>query len=425
MLQVASESAPAGRLPDAPIVATEAPLLERYLDLRHRTEALAKGLSADDCQVQGMADASPVKWHLAHTSWFFETFLLSPQPGYAPFDAHYAALFNSYYQGLGAPRPRAARGLWSRPTLAEVRRYRAHVDAAMATLLQREPAPGLLDLGLAHEQQHQELILTDVKYALWCSPLQPAYRSGPLPARLAPLPARWIERPGVLVEIGADMDGFAFDNERPRHRHWCDAHALASRTVTNGEYLDFIRDRGYETPALWVSDGWALVQREGWNRPLYWNEDLESHFTLRGVQLLDLGEPVCHLSWYEADAYARWAGARLPREQEWEAAAAAWPVLGQFAESGRLHPRAASSASPEFFGNVWEWTASPYVAYPGYRAPAGALGEYNGKFMCNQMVLRGGSCATPAGHSRASYRNFFPPHARWQFSGLRLARDLP
>jgi ergothioneine biosynthesis protein EgtB len=301
------------------------------------------------------------------------------------------------------------------------------VDAAMERLLAAPPAgelPARVALGLHHEQQHQELLLTDLKHLLAQNPLRPAYRPGPLPEQPRALPARWIERPGVLVEIGHPGGGFGFDNECPRHRVWLDPHALASRPVTNGEYQAFIRDGGYRNPLLWLADGWDAVRAGHWQRPLYWNEAGDALFTLRGEQPLEPDAPACHLSYYEADAYARWAGARLPREAEWEAAAAAWPVEGNFADSGALHPRAAAPEAPAFFGNVWEWTASAYAAYPGYRPGAGALGEYNGKFMCNQFVLRGGSCASPAGHLRASYRNFFPPQARWQFSGVRLAKDL-
>jgi ergothioneine biosynthesis protein EgtB len=425
MLQARSETE---ILPEtAPATPVRPDLRARYAAVREFTYALCEGVTVDDCQVQSMPDASPVKWHLAHTTWFFETFVLAGVRDYRTPCPEYAVLFNSYYEAVGPMHPRPRRGLLSRPTLDEVRAYRAHVDAAMERLFDAGPdadARERIELGLQHEQQHQELILTDLKHAHSGNPLQPAYRAGALPPPAPAVPARWLERPGVLVEIGHGGDGFAFDNERPRHRVWLDGHALASRSVTCGEYRDFIRDGGYTRPALWLADGWALAQAEGWRRPLYWSADHDRVFTLRGARPLDPDEPLCHVSYYEADAYARWAGARLPREAEWEAAAAAWPVAGNFADSGLLHPRAAGDAGPDFFGNVWEWTASAYTAYPRYRPPAGALGEYNGKFMCNQMVLRGGSCASPADHLRATYRNFFPPHARWQFSGLRLARDL-
>ena len=403
-------------------------LAERHAAVRGVTTDLCQGLSADDCQAQSMADASPVKWHLAHTTWFFETFVLAGVAHYRPFRAEFTALFNSYYHSVGAQHPRGQRGLLTQPSLDEVRAWRGHVDAAMRHLLEDRPDPLLLDrleLGLQHEQQHQELILTDLKHLFAANPLKPAYRAGALPAQPAALPARWLERPGVLVEVGHPGGGFGFDNEFPRHRAWLDAHALASRPVNNGEYLAFIRDGGYREPRLWLADGWDAAQTGGWTRPRYWNEACDALYTLRGEQVLSPDEPACHLSYYEADAYARWAGARLPREEEWEAAAAAWPVRGNFLDSGALHPRASDPERPAFFGNVWEWTASSYAAYPGYRAAGGALGEYNAKFMCNQYVLRGGSCVSSADHLRPSYRNFFPPQARWQFSGLRLAKDLP
>jgi ergothioneine biosynthesis protein EgtB len=310
-----------------------------------------------------------------------------------------------------------------------VRAWRARVDEAVVGLLERAPLARELsdriELGLQHEQQHQELLLTDLKHLLAHHPQRPAYRPAlapPAPAGSRPL--RWTEHPAALAEIGHPGDGFGFDNESPRHRVWLDGYVLATRPVTNGEYADFIRDGGYRKPLLWLAEGWDAVQAGGWQGPLYWNDAGDALFTLRGEQPLRSEDPVCHLSYFEADAYARWAGARLPREAEWEAAAAAWPVHGNFVESGALHPRAGPTEAPAFYGDVWEWTASAYAAYPGFRARGDALGEYNGKFMCNQLVLRGGSCVSPAGHLRASYRNFFPPHARWQFSGLRLARDL-
>ncbi len=422
---------------------------ERYARVRAASLALCEPLDAEDCVAQSMPDASPAKWHLAHTTWFFERFVLRERlDGYVPLDPSFDYLFNSYYDAVGPRHARPQRGLLTRPSLAAVREYRAHVDAAMAELFDAEagaartararaaasaavPLGEVLALGLAHEEQHQELIVTDVKHLLSCHPDWPAYRRAPARDASAarqgpPAPAlRWHERPAGLVMIGAPADGFAFDNERPRHRVWLEAHAIASRPATNAEFLDFVRDGGYARPELWLSDGWATAQAQGWVRPLYWHEDLASEFTLAGRQPLDPVRPVCHLSYYEADAYARWSGARLPTEAEWEALAATAPVRGHFADAGDLHPRAAEEdALAQLYGDVWEWTASPYVAYPGFATAPGALGEYNGTFMCNQFVLRGGSCATPPGHVRASYRNFFPPHARWQFAGVRLAKDL-
>jgi ergothioneine biosynthesis protein EgtB len=410
--------------------------------VRRRTEGLAEPLSAEDCQVQSMPDASPTKWHLAHTSWFFETFVLDG----APADPAFAFLFNSYYEAVGPRHPRAARGLLSRPSLDEVRRYRRQVDERMAERLARgvdDDARGRVVLGLAHEEQHQELILTDVKHLLGGSPLRPAYRQrdartarggGP-----APGPLTFVRQPGGLVPIGhaapgASGEPFAFDNEAPRHEVLLRPYALAARLVTAGEYLAFIRDGGYRRPELWLSDGWAELAASGAAAPLYWRVDGDAAwlFTLDGERPLDPAEPVAHVSYYEADAYARWADARLPTEAEWEAAATAAPpaaaAAGNFLESNALHPRAArvdgDGGFTQLFGDAWEWTASAYAPYPGYRAAAGALGEYNGKFMCNQMVLRGGSCLTPRGHVRPSYRNFFSPAARWQMTGIRLARDL-
>jgi ergothioneine biosynthesis protein EgtB len=399
----------------------------RYDEVRALSVRLCEGLNPDDCQAQSMPDASPLKWHLAHTTWFFETFVLAAVPNYRPFRPKFAALFNSYYHSVGAQHPRAQRGLLTRPSLEEVRAWRTYVDDAMRELLEGGATgvlPARIELGLQHEQQHQELMLTDVKHLLSHNPLKPAYRAGALAAQPRAQAARWIERPGVLVETGHDGNGFGFDNEFPRHRVWLDAYAIASRPVTNADYIEFIHDGAYREPLLWLADGWDRVQAEAWDRPLYWSPDLESHYTLRGEQPLVRDAPVCHLSYYEADAYARWAGARLPREAEWEAAAAAWPVAGNFLDSGELHPRTSAADHPGFFGDVWEWTASAYGSYPGYRTDDGALGEYNSKFMCNQFVLRGGSCVSSADHLRPSYRNFFPPHARWQFSGLRLAKDM-
>jgi ergothioneine biosynthesis protein EgtB len=413
-----------------------ASLVGRYTSVRASTEGLCAPLSAEDAALQSMPDASPAKWHLAHTSWFFETFVLRPgMAGYRVFDPGYEMLFNSYYRSVGEPYPRPRRGLLSRPSLEEVLRYRRHVDQAMGELLSAAGRPergellGVVELGLQHEQQHQELLLTDVKHLLYQNPLRPAYRSaGGAPAVSgAARRLDFVGFPGGFAAIGHAGPGFAFDNEGPRHRRWLEPFALATRLVTNGEWMAFIADRGYERPELWLSDGFDAVTGGGWRAPLYWERDGQgfAHFTLEGMQPLRPEEPVCHVSAYEADAFARWAGVRLPGEDEWEVGAADRPVAGNFVESARLGPAAAGPAEPpaQLFGDVWEWTRSPYAAYPGYAPPPGALGEYNGKFMCNQLVLRGGSCATPRSHLRASYRNFFPPGARWQFSGVRLARD--
>jgi ergothioneine biosynthesis protein EgtB len=397
--------------------------LATYRDVRRATVALADGLSAEDVGLQSMPDASPVKWHLAHTSWFFETFVLRPHArGYRALDDRYVTLFNSYYQGVGNAHPRAARGLLSRPTWTEVLAYREHVDAAIEQLDVRDELASLVEIGLNHEQQHQELVLTDLLHAFSCNPTDPVYRTArPHPA-IASAPVRFLDHEGGLVEIGK-RNGFAFDNEGPRHKVWLEPFAIASRLVTVREWIEFIDDGGYHRPELWMSLGWDTRCAHAWEAPLYWRHDGDAWdtFTLAGRTALDLEAPVCHVSWFEADAYARWAGARLPTESEWEHVARDVPVVGNFVERGVLAPRAAEDT--QLFGDVWEWTGSPYVPYPGYVTPFGALGEYNGKFMCNQYVLRGGSCASPASHLRATYRNFFPPEARWQFSGVRLARD--
>ncbi len=400
-------------------------LIERFRQVRALTLELAASLSAEDQQVQAMPDASPTKWHLAHTSWFFETFVLS-RAGLAPFHPRFGYLFNSYYEELGPRHARPERGLLTRPSLTEVHAYRAHVDAAMTALLQSGDArPELVELGLQHEQQHQELILTDIKALLGANPLRPAYLEQPhLPQPAAPL--AWLARPGGLRELGFSGPGFSFDNEGPRHRVYLAPYRMASRTVTCGEYLAFMGDGGYSNPKLWLSDGWAAVQTHGWRAPLYWEEDQDGRwrlYTLGGLREVDPDEPVCHVSCYEADAFARWAGARLPTEAEWEDVAAEQPIAGNLLDARRFHPRAAPPGSTGLFGDVWEWTASSYSGYPGYAPPAGALGEYNGKFMCNQLVLRGGSCATPLSHIRPTSRTFFPAAARWQFSGFRLAKD--
>ena len=409
-----------------------APLAERHSAIRAQSLALAAPLGPEDCAAQSMPDASPVKWHLAHTTWFFETFVLGPHVrDYEPFDASFRVLFNSYYNAVGDKHPRPERGLLTRPTLDTVRDYRAHVDAALAPLLARDgPWTPLIELGLQHEQQHQELIVTDVKHLLSRNPLRPAY----LPAwPLTPVASRrpgWVSHAGGIVDIGHDGRGFAFDNEAPRHRVLLRPFELATHPVTNGEYQAFIGDGGYRRPELWLSLGWDAVVARGWQAPLYWEraEDRWTTFTLRGMAEIDPGAPVTHLSLFEADAYARWAGARLPTEFEWEALARDASIDGNLLESGVLHPLALREATAErtlaqLYGDVWEWTQSSYAAYPGFRVAEGAIGEYNGKFMCSQYVLRGGSCATPRSHVRATYRNFFPPEARWQFSGARLARD--
>ena len=406
-------------------------LPQRFARIRAQTEHLAGGLSAEDCALQSMPDASPVKWHLAHTTWFFETFVLARfRRGYAPFNPVFRVLFNSYYNAVGDKHPRPERGLLSRPDLATVREYRAYVDAAMAGLL-RDPPPGaadLIELGLQHEQQHQELVLTDLKHLFSRNPARPVYHPRWPLTSVKPQPLQWHAYEGGLVGIGHQGDGFAFDNETPRHQAFVAPFALASRPVTYGEFSEFIADGGYRRPDLWLSLGWATVLARGWQAPLYWegNDGAWRAFTLHGMVDIDPHTPVCHLSLFEADAYARWAGARLPTEFEWELAAAALPVAGNFVESGALHPlplRNAECGLAQMFGDVWEWTRSDYGPYPGFQPAAGAVGEYNGKFMCGQHVLRGGSCATPQSHIRATYRNFFPPDARWQFSGIRLARD--
>ena len=414
-------------------MAPHASLLERYRAVRARSEELAAPLSAEDQAIQSMPDASPTKWHLAHTSWFFETFVLEAQvAGYRTFDPAYRVLFNSYYQSVGEQYARAQRGLLSRPSQADVRAYREHVDRCMEGLLEKEPdldasVCDVTTLGLHHEQQHQELILTDAKHLLAQNPLLPAYRVADAPATATSAPLSWVGYAEGLRQIGHAGEGFAFDNEGPVHRVFLAAFELASRPVSNAEWQSFIDAGGYRNPAWWTSDGLAWVQSRGIEAPLYWlrRDGACLVQTLAGPEPLRPEDPVCHVSWYEADAYARYAGARLPTEAEWEVAARALPVAGNLAESGLFLPRAprrAGIAPDQLFGDVWEWTASPYTPYPGFRAPTGALGEYNGKFMANQMIVRGGSCATPVSHIRPTYRNFFYPDARWQFSGLRLAR---
>jgi ergothioneine biosynthesis protein EgtB len=383
---------------------SNAPLPDLLRATRAHSLALAAPLSDEDAQLQSMPDASPAKWHLAHTTWFFETLVLTPHlSGYRIFDERWPRLFNSYYESLGPRHARPQRGLLSRPSLAEVKAYRTHVDAALADLLPHAPAEAcrLIELGCHHEQQHQELLLTDILHAFSCNPLLPAYDAAP-PAKASAPDQAWLHHPGGIVEIGHDGGGFAFDNEGPRHQALVTPFEISNRLVTCGEFADFIDAGGYREPLLWLSDGWAMVQAQGWQRPAYWLPD-GSVFGLHGVQPLDPSAPVMQLSFYEACAFAEWAGARLPTEFEWEAACG---LLG-FAQAA---------------DKAWQWTRSSYAPYPGFKPAAGAVGEYNGKFMVGQQVLRGGSLATPAGHARPSYRNFFPPAARWQFSGVRLAR---
>nr|PZN81503.1 MAG: ergothioneine biosynthesis protein EgtB [Pseudomonadota bacterium] len=412
-------------------------VLACYTRIRAATGLLCRPLAPEDCVVQSMPDASPAKWHLAHTSWFFEEFVLRRFAAqYRLFDERYSFLFNSYYQTVGPMHERPRRGLLSRPTVQEILAYRAHVDEHMHELLARRgehaELADLTTLGLHHEQQHQELLLTDIKHLFSCNPLLPAYSETRAPPRRTSPPLTWHRFDGGLADIGFAGEGFCFDNEMPRHRVFLEPFELASRPVTNEEFREFVLDGGYRRATLWLSDGWTIVQHEGWRHPLYWNDSLDAEFTLSGLRELDPQAPVCHVSYYEADAFARWAEARLPTEQEWEAAAGAVPVSGNFADSAYLHPipaappakENASHALLQIFGDVWEWTASAYAPYPGYAPLPGALGEYNGKFMVNQLVLRGGSCATPPGHARASYRNFLQPAARWQFSGARLARSV-
>lgn len=410
-------------------------LVAQYERVRDRTSAYCSGLSDADMTVQSMEDASPAKWHLAHTTWFFETFILKPHaPDYRVFHEAYDFLFNSYYEAVGARHARPKRGMITRPGKDEILAYRAHVDDAMQRLLANEVEAAvaeLVALGLNHEEQHQELLLTDILHLFAQNPLYPAF-SEPQPLPLQPEvgDAHFIAFDGGIYSVGHGGNGFAYDCEGPRHEVLLRPFKLADRLVTNSEWLDFIMDGGYRNAALWLSDGWALVNREGWEAPLYWHRDATgdwAQMSLKGAIPIDPNAPVCHVSYFEADAFARWAGKRLPSEFEWEVAAASVPVTGNFAAPGRpLKPLPAAKGDGlrQMFGDCWEWTQSAFTAYPCFRPAEGAVGEYNGKFMCGQFVLRGGSCATPEGHIRATYRNFFYPHQRWQFMGLRLAEDV-
>jgi len=403
-------------------------LSARFARTRRVRVDLVATLAPEDTVVQSMPDVSPTKWHLAHTTWFFERFVLEPNvSGYRRFNDKYDFLFNSYYYTAGQMHARPKRGLLSRPTLAEILAYRSHVDDQMMRLLDQHSGEldlaGVVTLGVNHEQQHQELMLTDIKHVLSCNPLQPAFDSNLAVPGTRPLDGySYIRGAAGVHQVGATGESFRFDNETPRHDALLHEHQIGARLITNGEYREFVTDGGYTNSTLWLSDGWATVNQNGWGRPLYWSEDLATEFTLSGPREIDDSAPVTHVSFYEADAFARWAGARLPTEFEWETSAGEEPVFGNLFESGYLHPVAGGDAK-QVFGDVWEWTSSPYSPYPGFVPLEGSLGEYNGKFMCNQMTARGGSCVTSADHIRASYRNFFYPHMRWQFFGIRLAKD--
>lgn len=427
------QSSPDTLLPPPP--ADRARLAQRYRDVRALTENLAARLSPEDQAVQSMPDASPTKWHRAHTTWFFETLVLAAcAANYVPYDERYGYLFNSYYQSLGDRHPRPARGLLTRPSCDDIAGYRQAIDDRMMDFIARtdtdtwKQAAPLVVLGLHHEQQHQELLLTDILHAFSCNPLLPAYQPAtPSPNSVDSPPQNWVAFPGGLHEIGHGGSDFAFDNETPRHAVALRPFALASRMITNGEWIAFIEDDGYARPELWLSDGWTAVREHQWTAPLYWRSEggAWKHFSLHGERPIDMAAPVTHISFYEADAYARWAGYRLPTEAEWEIAAGTSPEIGNFLSTDVFAPRPASGAGlTQMFGDAWEWTQSAYAPYPGFRPREGAVSEYNGKFMINQMVLRGGSCLTPRDHIRPTYRNFFYPATRWQCVGLRLAKDL-
>ncbi len=412
-------------------------LLEQYQEVRSFSEKLCKPLTIEDYVVQSMEDVSPTKWHLAHTTWFFENFVLASQD--VPYQwacPEYSYLFNSYYIQAGARYSRPRRGLITRPGVQEVFEYRQRIDERIITLLKEvnQPALGellpIIEIGIHHEQQHQELIVSDIKHVFSFNPLYPVYKETEAGSSQDVPEIAWVSFEEGIHRIGHDGNGFCFDSEMPCHRHFLESFQVANRLITNGEYIQFIDDGGYREPTLWLSEGWHTVEELGWKAPLYWREiDGEWHnFTLDGMRKVDPSEPVCHLSYYEAEAFARWADARLPSEAEWETASAGVPLQGNFVDSERYHPKPVeaqeSSGLPlQMFGDVWEWTYSPYIGYPGYKPVEGALGEYNGKFMCNQMVLRGGSCVTSHSHIRRTYRNFFPNSARWQFTGIRLAKD--
>ena len=415
-------------------------LAARFERVRRATMDLIRPLEAEDMQVQSMADVSPTKWHLGHTTWFFETFVLEGREGHKAFHPRFREIFNSYYQQVGDRHPRPERGMLTRPRLREVLAYREHVDARLGAILHDDPnclgdeTLAIMEIGLHHEQQHQELMLMDIKHVLSSNPLDPRYRPEAAPAERPAAPLHWHDVEGGLCEIGHDGNGFGYDNEFPRHREWIEPIRIASRPITNRELLEFVEDGGYRTPTLWLSDAWDFIQTtQHWTCPMYWEQRDGQwlQYTMHGVEPLRLDDPATHLSYYEADALARWTGYRLPTEAEWENVARDLPVEGNLAGTDTWHPRpyagAASDAETgpvQVFGDVWEWTASHYSPYPGYRAPAGAVGEYNGKFMANQFVLRGGCWATPPEHVRATYRNFFHPWTRWHFGGVRLVRDV-
>jgi ergothioneine biosynthesis protein EgtB len=414
----------------APPEYTRQELIDFYQHVRNKSEEICRPLCLDDYQIQSIIETSPPKWHLAHVTWFFETFLLKDFiPGYLPCNGTYNYLFNSYYQTVGDMHNRAKRDVLSRPTVEEIYHYRAEIDEKMIALLaesdesQWQKITARVVLGLNHEQQHQELLLMDIKHNLWCNPLRPAYLGRPPQNNEMSSELSWEPRQQGLVTTGHGKEGFAFDNEGPRHKTWMESHQLSSRLATNAEYHDFMAAGGYGRPELWLSDGWCHIQKNQWKSPLYWeNQGGEWHeFTLYGLKTLNPSAPVSHISYYEADAFAHWAGKRLPLEAELETKLLELPIQGHFSDSGMYHPQAGTG---QHYGTLWEWTGSPYIAYPGFKPLPGSLGEYNGKFMCNQWVLRGGSCVTPLNHIRPTYRNFFYPHDRWQFAGIRLAEDL-